>query len=121
MCHITVLRRKAQPGHPAEYTSTRREAATSNDVDVDEIVSGRTVVVKRLAGEEKEEKVSAAVAVAASDSPEREDLEDGELVPLGRLALVDLAGSERNYETLKMSVAQHKESGGDVHSTLYHS
>ena len=108
VCHITLLRPGGDDeGGPAENMGRRDDASGDSD---DEGEPAENLGRRDDASGD---------GVHARDSPprERRTRVAGRLVPAGRLALVDLAGSERNYETIRMSAAQHKESG-DINASL---
>lgn len=133
VCHITVLGRKPQQQpNPAAAPVARRgvpegEQRTAGQLDSNEAAAAMDGSGEEAKAEQEKDagtkEVDAAggyggdVSAAATAAAATAAGEDLVMVSLGRLALVDLAGSERNYETLKMSAAQHKESG-DINTSL---
>lgn len=132
VCHITVLGRKRQqqPTPAAAPAMARRGVPEGEQLTAGQLDSNEAAAAMDNSGEEgnvdtdddagtKDADAAGGCggAVSADAAAAAARGEDDVIVPLGRLALVDLAGSERNYETLKMSAAQHKESG-DINTSL---
>ena len=93
--------------------------------DENDVMHVRGALALKLPGPDLNTLLAAAMALRSSQATERNPLSSRShavctllLANGGSLRLVDLAGSERNYETVKMSAAQHRDSA-DINKALW--
>ena len=112
---ITTFVAPATPtATPATPTAAAAAPTAATDTDVDGPVRVRVRSLPRSAdaegvgGDSAENGATDSANNGANKGGESGGESSSPAVVLGRLALVDLAGSERNYETRRMTAAQHK-------------
>lgn len=111
--------------------SQRKEVhLRSDEHDIVHVRGSRCLRIEALKRDQLMEILNGALALRSCETTERNPISSRshavcslnlfskeDLHPLGKITLVDLAGSERNYETVKMTAAQHRESA-DINFAL---